>query len=153
MRVTGGPEVAHVAMAQSAPSAERLRKVDGFLAEAWADLARHDDRLRPLAVEVRFDRGVAHLTGEVADPAELRLVRDLVGRLAGVLGVWCRVRVGGRAPVVVDLGCGATKQWPGNLGLDIYPAAGWTRWPTSPARCRWPTTRWTCSSRCTSWST
>lgn len=113
-----------VAMAQYAPSAERLRKVDEFLAQAWADLARNDDRLRPLGVEVRFDRGVAHLTGEVADPAELRLVRDLVGRLAGVLGVWCRVRVGGRAPVVVDLGCGATKQWPGNLGLDIYPAPG-----------------------------
>ncbi|GAA4570195.1 hypothetical protein GCM10023176_28210 [Micromonospora coerulea] len=113
-----------VAMAQSAPSAERLRKVDGFLAEAWADLARHDERLRPLAVEVRFDRGVAHLSGEVAGPAELRLVRDLVGRLTGVFGVWCRVGVGGREPVVVDLGCGATKQWPGNLGLDIYPAPG-----------------------------
>lgn len=113
-----------VAMAQSAPSAERLAVVDGFLAEAWADLAAHDDRLRGLAVEVRFDRGVAHLSGEVADPAQLRLVRDLVGRLAGVLGVWCRVAVAGRTPVVVDLGCGATKQWPGNLGLDIYPAAG-----------------------------
>ena len=113
-----------VVLTQSAPSAERLRVVDGFLAEAWADLARHDERLRPLAVEVRFDRGVAHLSGEVADPTELRLVRDLVGRLAGVLGVWCRVTVGGRTPVVVDLGCGATKQWPGNLGLDIYPAPG-----------------------------
>ncbi|SCL13836.1 BON domain-containing protein [Micromonospora rhizosphaerae] len=113
-----------VAIGQAAPSAERLRAVDVFLAEAWADLARHDDRLRPLTVEVRFDRGVAHLTGEVATPVELRLVRDLVGRLAGVLGVWCNVRVAGRDPVVVDLGCGATKQWPGNLGLDIYPAPG-----------------------------
>ncbi|SBT48172.1 methyltransferase domain-containing protein [Micromonospora auratinigra] len=113
-----------VAMAHSAPSAERLAVVDGFLAEAWADLVAHDDRLRGLAVEARFDRGVAHLSGEVADPAQLRLVRDLVGRLAGVLGVWCRVGVAGRTPVVVDLGCGATKQWPGNLGLDIYPAAG-----------------------------
>ncbi|MEU2612675.1 methyltransferase domain-containing protein [Micromonospora sp. NPDC007271] len=113
-----------VTMAQSPPSAERLRTVDGFLAEAWADLARNDERLRPLAVEVRFDRGVAHLSGEVADPAELRLVRDLVGRLAGVLGVWCGVAVAGRTPVVVDLGCGATKQWPGNLGLDLYPAPG-----------------------------
>ncbi|PWU46880.1 methyltransferase type 11 [Micromonospora globispora] len=113
-----------VAIGQAAPSAERLRVIDEFLAEAWADLARHDDRLRPLAVEVRFDRGVAHLTGEVKEAAELRLVRDLVGRLAGVLGVWCRVGVGGQAPVVVDLGCGGTKQWPGNLGLDIYPAPG-----------------------------
>ncbi|MGN9810738.1 methyltransferase domain-containing protein [Micromonospora sp. BQ11] len=113
-----------VALAQTPPSAERLRAVDGFLAEAWLDQARHDDRLRDLAVEVRFDRGVAHLSGEVADPAELRLVRDRVGRLAGVLAVWCRVRVGGRDPVVVDLGCGGTKQWPGNLGLDIFPAPG-----------------------------
>ncbi|MEV0429420.1 methyltransferase domain-containing protein [Micromonospora sp. NPDC050495] len=113
-----------VVMAHSAPSAERLAVVDGFLADAWTDLAAHDDRVRGLAVEVRFDRGVAHLSGEVADPAELRLVRDLVGRLAGVLGVWGRVGVAGRAPVVVDLGCGATKQWPGNLGLDIYPAPG-----------------------------
>ncbi|MGC4762485.1 methyltransferase domain-containing protein [Micromonospora sp. DT46] len=113
-----------VALAQNPPSAERLRAVDGFLTEAWADQARHDDRLRDLAVEVRFDRGVAHLSGEVAGQDELRLVRDRVGRLAGVLGVWCRVRVGGRDPVVVDLGCGATKQWPGNLGLDIFPAPG-----------------------------
>jgi SAM-dependent methyltransferase len=113
-----------VATGLTAPSAERLGMVDGFLAEGWADLARHDDRLRGLAVRVRFDRGVAHVDGEVGDPAELRLVRDVVGRLAGVLGVWCRVRVAGREPVVVDLGCGATKQWPGNLGLDIYPAPG-----------------------------
>ncbi|MFC4146390.1 methyltransferase domain-containing protein [Micromonospora mangrovi] len=113
-----------VATGMTAPSAQRLSVVDGFLTEAWADLARHDDRLRALAVRVRFDRGVAHVDGEVDDPAELRLVRDLVGRLAGVLGVWCRVRVAGRDPVVVDLGCGGQKQWPGNLGLDIHPAAG-----------------------------
>lgn len=113
-----------VATALTAPSAERLRAVDEFLAEAWADQAAHDGRLRDLAVRVRFDRGVAHLTGEVADAAQLRLVRELVGRLAGVFGVWGRVRVAGREPVVVDLGCGGTKQYPQNLGLDIYPARG-----------------------------
>lgn len=113
-----------VALALTPPSAERLRAVDGFLTEAWADQARHDERLRSLAVEVRFDRGVAHLSGEVDEPGQLRMLRDRVGRLAGVYGVWCRVRVDGRDPVVVDLGCGATKQWPGNLGLDIFPAPG-----------------------------
>ncbi|MEH1056178.1 methyltransferase domain-containing protein [Micromonospora sp. CPCC 206171] len=113
-----------VALAQTPPSAERLRAIDGFLAEAWADQVRHDERLRALDVEVRFDRGVAHLTGAVAEPAELRMVRDLVGRLAGVYGVWCRVGVGGREPVVVDLGCGGQKQYPTNLGLDIFPAHG-----------------------------
>ncbi|WP_410821706.1 methyltransferase domain-containing protein [Micromonospora sp. 050-3] len=113
-----------VALAQTPPSADRLRAIDDFLAQAWADQVRHDDRLRDLAVEVRFDRGVAHLSGDVAEPAQLRLVRDLVGQMAGVYGVWCRVGIGGRAPVVVDLGCGPTKQWSSNLGLDIYPAPG-----------------------------
>ncbi|MET7748144.1 methyltransferase domain-containing protein [Micromonospora sp. NPDC005367] len=113
-----------VALAQTPPSGDRLRAIDGFLAEAWADRKAHDDRLRDLAVEVRFDRGVAHVTGEVADPEQLRLARDRIGQLAGVLGVWCKVRIAGRDPVVVDLGCGPNKQWPGNLGLDIFPASG-----------------------------
>ncbi len=73
---------------------------------------------------MRFDRGVAHLSGEVPAPEQLRLVRELVGRLAGVYGVWGRVRVDGRDPVVVDLGCGGQKQYPANLGLDIFPAPG-----------------------------
>ena len=113
-----------VALAQAPPSAERLRALDGFLGAAWVEQARHDERLRGLPVEVRFDRGVAHLSGEVAEPDQLRLVRELVGRLAGVYGVWGRVRVGGRDPVVVDLGCGGQKQYPTNLGLDIFPAPG-----------------------------
>ncbi|GGM12670.1 MULTISPECIES: methyltransferase domain-containing protein [Micromonospora] len=113
-----------VALSQSPPSAERLRAVDGFLAEAWVEQVAYDARLRDLGVQVRFDRGVAHLTGEAVDAGQLRLVRELVGRLAGVYGVWGRVGVAGRAPVVVDLGCGGTKQYPGNLGLDIFPAPG-----------------------------
>lgn len=113
-----------VALATTALSGERLRALDGFLGEAYADLAKHDDRLRGLAVEVRFDRGVAHLIGAVADPGELRLVRQLIGQLDGVLAVWGRVRVAGRDPVVLDLGCGPAKQYPGNLGLDLRIAPG-----------------------------
>jgi len=110
--------------ASSALSATRLRAVDSYLSDAFAELATHDDRLRGLDIQVRFDRGVAHLTGEVADHKELRLVRQLIGRLDGVFAVWSRVRVAGREPVVVDLGCGATKQYDGNLGLDLRPAPG-----------------------------
>ncbi|GAB3157838.1 hypothetical protein GCM10027290_59830 [Micromonospora sonneratiae] len=113
-----------VALAHSSPSATRLRAVDDFLSEAYADLVKHDDRLRDNAVEVRFDRGVAHLTGDVADAEELRLVRQLVGRLDGVLAVWSRVRVGGRQPIVLDLGCGPAKQYPDNLGFDLRVAPG-----------------------------
>jgi len=106
------------------PSAARLRAVDRFLGESYADLRKHDDRLREVGVDVRFDRGVAHLTGKVAGRADLRLVRRLVGGLDGVLAVWSRVSVDGREPVVLDLGCGETKQYAGNLGLDLRPAPG-----------------------------
>lgn len=113
-----------IASTTRARSGERLRAIDDFLAEAYADLVKHDDRLGGLAVEVRFDRGVAHLTGEVADARELHLVRQLVGRLDGVLAVWSLVRVAGRNPIVLDLGCGAAKQYPGNYGLDLRLASG-----------------------------
>jgi SAM-dependent methyltransferase len=102
-------------------SQQRFAALDRYLTAAVADLVANDGRLRGLAVEVRFDRGVAHLTGDLADPGQLRLVSDLVGRLGGVLAVWSRVRVGGRVPVMVDLGCGATKQYPQSIGLDRYP--------------------------------
>lgn len=108
-----------IASRTAARSGERLRAVDDFLTEAYADLVKHDDRLGGLPVEVAFDRGVAHLTGEVTDARELRLVRQLIGRLDGVLGVWSRVRVAGRDPIVLDLGCGPAKQYPGNIGLDL----------------------------------
>ncbi|HEX6969559.1 MAG TPA: methyltransferase domain-containing protein [Micromonosporaceae bacterium] len=109
---------------RTAPAESRLRAVDEHLRRAFGELVAHDDRLRGLAVEARFDRGVAHLTGEVADHGQLRLVRDLIGRLHGVLGVWSRVRVAGREPTVLDLGCGGVKQYDGNIGLDLYPTVG-----------------------------
>ena len=114
-----------VAMAQSAPSAERLRKVDEFLAEAWADLARNDEPAAPAG------GGGPLRPGGRAPDRRGRRPGSSCGWSASWSAGWpaCsasggRVRVGGRAPVVVDLGCGATKQWPGNLGLDIYPAPG-----------------------------
>lgn len=108
----------------TALSESRLRAVDSYLTEAYAELTTHDHRLHGLAVEARFDRGVAHLTGEVADHSELRLIRRLVGRLDGVLAVWSRVRVAGRDPVALDIGCGGAKQYDSNLGLDLCVAPG-----------------------------
>jgi SAM-dependent methyltransferase len=104
---------------QTPVSGARWALLDRYLTEAVVELFGHDDRLRGSAVQVRFDRGVAHLSGAVAAAGELLLVRQLVGRLEGVLGVWSRVRVAGRAPTIVDLGCGRTKQYPDNIGLDM----------------------------------
>jgi SAM-dependent methyltransferase len=105
--------------APAALSQHRLTTLDRFLGAAFADLKKHDDRLRPLSVDVRFDRAVAHLTGAVRDAGELRMVRELIGRLDGVLAVWSRVHVAGRAPVLLDVGCGDTKQYPEAIGLDM----------------------------------
>ncbi|HKS44373.1 MAG TPA: methyltransferase domain-containing protein [Amycolatopsis sp.] len=102
-------------------SERRLKTRDQFLEHAFGEMRKHDERLRGLDIDVRFDRGVAHLTGELDRPEELAMVRALIGTLDGVLGVWDRVRVGGRAPVVVDIGCGGQKQYPGNIGVDFRP--------------------------------
>lgn len=102
-------------------SEQRLRKRDDFLDRAVREMWKYDERVRGLDVEVRFDRGVAHLTGDVDATARLDTARSLIGRLEGVLGVWDRVRVGGREPLVLDLGCGAQKQYPGNIGVELFP--------------------------------
>jgi SAM-dependent methyltransferase len=83
------------------------------------DLLAHDVRLAGLAVSVRFDGGVAHLTGDVDEPEQLRLIRELLGQLDGVYAVWDRVRIAGRAPTSLDLGCGDQPQYPQNIGVDF----------------------------------
>lgn len=103
-------------------SASRQRRYDAWLTGVAADLLAHDPRLNGLAVRVRFDGGVAHLTGEVDEAGQLRQVREAVGRLAGVHAVWDRVRVNGHDPVIIDIGCGETLQYPGNIGFDRRPS-------------------------------
>lgn len=105
------------------PSPGRLRARDRLLERWAAELLACDERVRGLDVAVAFDGAVAHLTGDVERPEQLDAVRGLVGRLDGVLGVWDRVRVAGRAPVIVDLGCGDQRQYPTNLGIDLRRTA------------------------------
>ncbi|WP_055478614.1 methyltransferase domain-containing protein [Sphaerimonospora mesophila] len=102
-------------------SRSRRDLLDRDLECAAADLLEHDPRLGALEVSVRFDGGVAHVEGSAPDPDDLAILRELLGRMGGVLAVWDRVRVGGVAPRVVDLGCGGTKQHADNLGLDVWP--------------------------------
>lgn len=67
--------------------AARRRRFDAHLDAAVAGLQTHDPRVRGLAVTARSDGGVVHLTGDVDGPAELALLRRLIGLLAGVHGV------------------------------------------------------------------
>ncbi|MBV9314466.1 MAG: methyltransferase domain-containing protein [Pseudonocardia sp.] len=96
----------------------RVELRDADLAEAAIGLLRHDSRFPDLDLAVHADGRVLHLTGAVDTPAELAQARELLGRLAGVLAVWDRVRVAGTAPVTLDLGCGNTPQYPHNIGID-----------------------------------
>lgn len=102
-------------------SQQRLNKRDGFLDQTFREMRKHDERLRGLEIDVRFDRGVAHVTGDVGRAHELAVARSLIGGIDGVLAVWDRVHVDGRRPVMVDVGCGAQKQYPGNIGVDLRP--------------------------------
>jgi SAM-dependent methyltransferase len=96
---------------------------DRLLERDVRDVLAHDRRLAALAVEVRVDGAVAHVDGEVADHDDARLLRRVIGRVAGILGVWDLLRVAGEAPRVIDIGCGATKQKAEAIGLDLEPAA------------------------------
>lgn len=99
-------------------SAARQRLVDRQLRGAVCGLLDHDDRVRGMRVVPEVDGGVVHLTGDVCEPGALARLRVLIGTLAGVHGVWDRVRVAGRPPVALDLGCGDQRQYPDNLGVD-----------------------------------
>lgn len=52
-------------------------------------------------------------------PGQLAELRALLGRLDGVLAVWDWVHVAGRPQVALDLGCGDTKQYGDNIGVDL----------------------------------
>lgn len=96
----------------------RQQLCDDHLAGVVSELIAHDERVRGLDVTAHVDGGVVHLRGRVDRADELDTVRRLVGLLAGVHAVWDRVRVAGRDPVVLDLGCGDQRQYPTNIGVD-----------------------------------
>jgi SAM-dependent methyltransferase len=96
----------------------RQRLYDEFLRDVVAELLTHDERVRGLDVSADVDGGVVHLVGSVPSAEQLTLLRRLLGRIGGVHAVWDRVRVGGRDPVIVDLGCGDQRQYATNFGVD-----------------------------------
>jgi SAM-dependent methyltransferase len=94
---------------------------DRRLEREVAELLAHDERLRGLRVEVRFGGGVAHACGNVASQEQRVLLREQIARLRDVHAVWDRISVDGRPALrILDVGCGATKQYPGTIGLDRH---------------------------------
>lgn len=71
---------------------------------------------------MRADGGVLQVGGSADSPGQLALVREVLGRIAGVYAVWDSVVVAGRVPRVVDLGCGAVTQDPDAVGVDRLPS-------------------------------
>jgi SAM-dependent methyltransferase len=96
----------------------RQQVCDELLQDVVGELTTHDLRVRGLDVTATVDGGVVHLRGDVDRVEQLALLRQLVGRIAGVLAIWDRVRVAGQDPVILDLGCGDQRQYPSNYGVD-----------------------------------
>jgi SAM-dependent methyltransferase len=91
---------------------------DEFLQQVVSELFAHDQRVQGMNVTATVDGGVVHLRGSVERADDLARLRALIGRLAGVLAVWDRVRVSAREPVILDLGCGDQRQYATNYGVD-----------------------------------
>ena len=98
---------------------------DRWLEDVVGGLLDHDDRLRGLDVEVRFDGGVAHVDGRVATPQDRERLREAICSLRGVYAMWDGLVVGDRGPLrTLDIGCGGTKQRATTYGVDRYRAPG-----------------------------
>jgi SAM-dependent methyltransferase len=104
---------------------EHVRLRDRWLEEQCRGLLRHDERLRGIHVRIRFNGGVAHVEGQVADQEERRRLREAVCALRGVHAFWDGLRVAGQGQLrTLDVGAGGTRQRARSLGLDRYPGAG-----------------------------
>lgn len=78
---------------------------------------------RPLSVEIKGD--VAHVEGRLHSAEERQLLRTALARVRGVHAVWDRIDTpDSGSDRILDIGCGPTKHWPGNLGLDRHPYPG-----------------------------
>jgi SAM-dependent methyltransferase len=68
--------------------------------------------------------GVVHVGGHIAGSGALRRLRHVLARLRGVHAVWDMVQVEGEPPMrVLDVGCGARKQYAGAIGIDRHAHA------------------------------
>lgn len=98
---------------------------DRWLEEIVRGLLAHDDRLRGLDVQVRFDGGVAHVDGRVRTPEDRERLRETICSLRGVYAMWDGVVAGDRGPLrTLDVGCGGTKQRATSAGVDRHAHDG-----------------------------
>lgn len=91
---------------------------DQLLAEELHDRLRADRRTAHLELSIKVDGAVAHVTGEVASPTELALVRSLLRQQAGLYAVWDLLSLPGQQLQIADIGCGGQKQYPWAVGVD-----------------------------------
>jgi len=94
---------------------------DDALAMALQERLSHDQRTAHLALEVRVDGGVAHVSGTVADETERRFLRGLLRQQGGIFAVWDQLALPGQTLAIADIGCGGQKQVPEATGVDCVP--------------------------------
>ena len=111
-------------IARAEPTSRRQALYDDGIAADALDVLANDRRSEHLDLSVTARGGVLHVTGDVASPDERELVRRLVRRVGGVRAAWDLITVGDRELAVADVGCGATKQVEGAIGVDALPLPG-----------------------------
>jgi SAM-dependent methyltransferase len=111
-------------IARAESTTRRQALYDDAIAADAIDLLANDRRTEHLDLSVTACRAVLHVTGDVASDEERELVRRLLRRVGGVRAAWDLVTVGDRELVVADVGCGATKQVDGAIGIDVVPLPG-----------------------------
>lgn len=78
-----------------------------------------------LQIEATVRGGVAHVRGTLSRADEREALRAAVARVRGVHAVWDVLRIEGGSPLkILDIGCGATKQQEGAIGVDLRPGPG-----------------------------
>jgi SAM-dependent methyltransferase len=95
---------------------------DQAIADDVRDLLDNYRGLQNHELSVSVDGGIAHVAGWVPSQRDRQLVRQLIGRVRGIRGVWDVIRIPGEdTPCVMDIGCGNHKQHAWAIGVDRYP--------------------------------
>jgi SAM-dependent methyltransferase len=102
---------------------------DRWLEEFVLGMLGHDDRLRGIDaagdLSIRFDGGVAHAQGQVANQADRERLREGVCSLRGVYAFWDGIVVGECGPLrILDVGSGGAKQKAAAAGVDLFRSPG-----------------------------
>jgi SAM-dependent methyltransferase len=98
---------------------------DGVLLKDVRELIAEQASLTTSDLSLEVRGGVVHIGGNIGGNGALRRLRHVLARVRGVHAVWDMVQVEREPPLrVLDVGCGARKQYSPAIGIDRHPHSG-----------------------------